>query len=245
VNTATQTRRFRPWMLAGVVLVPIAALVAVYLLFFTSDSPDKLTLETPAADTRTTTGATGASGDPSVLDGTWTVADGSVAGYRVREKLAALPATSDAVGRTNSVTGSVAVTRSGSDLVADSVSVEVDVSTLESNEDRRDNRIRSSGLETDDFPTATFISTAPVALPEGTETGQAVKTEVTGDLTLHGVTKRVTIPLDVQLTGGQGQVVGSLQFPFSAFGMTPPSVGGFVTVESDATLEFRLLLARG
>ena len=72
-----------------------------------------------------------------------------------------------------------------------------------------------------------------------------MKADVTGDLTIHGVTKQVTIPLDVQLTGGQGQVVGSLKFPFSDFGMSPPSVGGFVTVESDATLEFKLLLARG
>ena len=173
------------------------------------------------------------------------MASGSEAGYRVREKLAALPATSDAVGRTESVTGTVAVTRSGDQLVADSVEIEVDVSTLESNEDRRDNRIRTQGLESDEFPQATFVSTAAVSLPAGTAAGEAVKADVTGDLTIHGVTKRVTIPLDVQLTGGQGQVVGSLKFPFSDFGMSPPSIGGFVTVESDATLEFKLLLARG
>ncbi|MEA2973873.1 MAG: hypothetical protein QOG82_2331 [Actinomycetota bacterium] len=238
----SKSRRFGPWVIAGLVLVPLAAIAAVYALFFTDDSPDKFALDPPAGSTQTTAGATG---DTSVLDGTWTVASGSEAGYRVREKLAALPATSDAVGRTESVTGTVAVTRSGSQLVADSVDIEVDVSTLESNEDRRDNRIRTQGLESDQFPTATFVSTAPVTLPAGTEAGQAVTADLTGDLTLHGVTKRVTIPLEVQLTGGQGQVVGSLKFPFSDFGMTPPSVGGFVTVESDATLEFKLLLARG
>ena len=37
--------------------------------------------------------------------GTWTVTDGSEAGYRVREQLANLPAESDAVGRTSDVTG--------------------------------------------------------------------------------------------------------------------------------------------
>jgi polyisoprenoid-binding protein YceI len=245
-DPSSTSRRFGPWVIAGLVLVPLAALVAVYLLFFTGDSPDKLTLDTPLGTTPTTaTTPTGATGDTSGLDGTWTVAPGSVAGYRVREKLAALPATSDAVGRTESVTGTVAVTVKGSEVVGNSVDVEVDVSTLESNEDRRDNRIRTSGLETNSFPKATFVSTAPITLPAGTDSGQAVKAEVTGDLTLHGVTKRVTIPLDVQLTGAQGQVVGSLKFPFSDFGMTPPSVGGFVTVESDATLEFKLLLARG
>lgn len=241
----SKSRRFRfgPWVITALVVVPVAALAAVYLLFFNHDSPDKFTLDTPSGNTTpTTTAGSTASG---AIEGTWKVADGSEAGYRVREKLAALPATSDAVGRTNTVTGAVTVKTTGSQIVADAVNVEVDVSTLASNESRRDTRIRTSGLETNQFPKATFVGTAPVTLPAGTEAGQAVKAEVTGNLTLHGVTKLVTIPLDVQLNGDQGQVVGSLKFPFSDFGMTPPSVGGFVTVESDATLEFKLLLARG
>ena len=238
---STKSRRFGPGVIAALVLVPLAALAAIYLLFFNEDSPDKFTLDTPSAST--TPSPSGAA--TGSLGGTWKVAEGSEAGYRVREKLAALPATSDAVGRTTVVTGALTVTSTGSQLVADGVNVEVDVSTLESNEDRRDNRIRTSGLETDEFPSATFVSTAPVTLPAGTGAGQPVQTEVTGNLTIHGVTKLVTIPLEVQLTGEQGQVVGSLKFPFSDFGMTPPSVGGFVSVENDATLEFKLLLARG
>jgi len=140
----------------------------------------------------------------------------------------------------------VTLRSTGSELVAEAVNVEVDVSTLKSDppEDRRDNRIRTIGLQTDEFPSATFTSTAPVRLPSGIEAGQAVKAEVVGDLTIHGVTKAVTIPLDVRLDGDQGEVVGSLTFPFSDFGMTPPSIGGFVTVEPDATLEFKLLLTR-
>jgi hypothetical protein len=56
------------------------------------------------------------------------------------------------------------------------------------------------------------------------------------------VTKLVSIPLNVQLSGTHVQVVGSLKFPFSEFGMSPPSIGGFVSVQPDATLEFSLLL---
>ncbi len=239
--SSTKSRRFGPGLIAALVLIPLAALAAIYLLFFNEDSPDKFTLDTPSGST--TPSPTGAA--TGSLEGTWSVAEGSEAGYRVREKLAALPATSDAVGRTTVVTGALTVTSTGSQVVADGVNVEVDVSTLESDEDRRDNRIRTSGLETDRFPTATFVSTAPVTLPAGTDAGQPVQAEVTGNLTIHGVTKLVTIPLEVQLNGDQGQVVGSLKFPFSDFGMTPPSVGGFVSVENDATLEFKLLLARG
>ena len=50
--------------------------------------------------------ATAAAADGSVA-GTWTVATGTEAGYRVRERLANLDAESDAVGRTKDVTGSI------------------------------------------------------------------------------------------------------------------------------------------
>jgi polyisoprenoid-binding protein YceI len=63
-------------------------------------------------------------------------------------------------------------------------------------------------------------------------------------LTIHGVTKTVTIPLQAQLSGTQVQVAGSITFPFSEFGMTPPSIGGFVSVENNATMEFALNFAK-
>jgi polyisoprenoid-binding protein YceI len=248
VNAPSSAKRRRgPAVIAAMVLLPVAALVAVYLLFFTPDSPDKLTLDdvplTTVAGAPATTVAGSSSGSGSTLEGTWSVASGSQAGYRVREKLAALPATSDAVGRTESVTGTFTVKTAGDKLVADGVTVEVDVSTLKSDETRRDNRIRTDGLQSNQFPKATFTSSGPVTLPDNTAAGDQVTADVNGKLTIHGVTKDVTIPLTLQLVSGQGRIAGSLKFPFSDFGMSPPSVGGFVTVESDATLEFALLLA--
>ena len=38
------------------------------------------------------------------------------------------------------------------------------------------------------------------------------------------------------------EVVGSITFPFEEFGMTPPSIGGFVSVQDNATMEFDLHL---
>jgi len=179
------------------------------------------------------------------LAGTWRVAGGSEAGYRVREKLAALPAQSDAVGRSSAVTGSVKVDRTGSTLAATEANFEVDLTKLTSDETRRDNRIKTDGLQINQFPKATFVSSKPIPLPAETASGQAVKASAEGDLTLHGVTRRVTIPLDVRVAGGKGELAGSLKFPMSDFNITPPSIGGFVTVDPDATLEFRLVLEKG
>ena len=198
----------------------------------------------------------GASADPSTvvpsgelgaedLAGDWTVSEGTVVGYRVRERLAFLQADSDAVGRTSAVTGSAVLTAKDATLRVTEATFEADVSQLESDEDRRDNRIRTTGLESDQFPTATFSLTAPVDVPAEALAGSPAPVTLTGDLTIHGVTKRVSIPAEARRDGDSIEVLGALTFPFSDFGMEPPNVAGFVAVEDDATLEFLVVLARG
>lgn len=153
----------------------------------------------------------------------------------MRERLARLPAQSDAVGRTTAVSGGMTVAASGDRLVARDLRFDVDVSELRSDESRRDNRIRTDGLETDRFPAATFVSTADVVVPADLPSARAFTADVTGDLTVHGVTRRVTIQVEARLDGSGVQVVGSYTFPMSQFDIDPPNVGGFVTVASDAT----------
>jgi polyisoprenoid-binding protein YceI len=210
----------------AIAVLGVAALAGIYFLFFNEDSPDEFEL-TPEEE----------QAEPATDDvnGTWTVAAGSEAGYRVREKLANLPAQSDAVGRTSDVTGSMTIAE---DTVTEAA-FEVDVTTLQSDEQRRDDRIRTSGLESDTFPTATFVLTEPVVLGDGPAAGTIT---VVGDLTIHGVTQPVELAVDATLNGDQIELVASHTFPFSDFGMTPPNVGGFVTVEDDATLELHLFL---
>jgi polyisoprenoid-binding protein YceI len=172
------------------------------------------------------------------------VASGSLAGYRVREQLASFAAPSDAVGRTSAITGTFTLTQSASGYGVTAASFSVDVTKLTSDQSRRDQRIHSQGLESDRYPTATFTLTSPIALAADAASGQTIHVSATGDLTIHGVTKSVTIPIDAQLSGSKIELVGSITFPFSQFGMTPPSIGGFVTVQSNATMEFQLMLSR-
>lgn len=63
-------------------------------------------------------------------------------------------------------------------------------------------------------------------------------------LTVHGVARTVTIPIQARLNGPQIELAGSISFPFGEFGMTPPSIGGFVSVQDNATLEFALVLVQ-
>ena len=227
-------------MVAGALLVGAAGIGIVYFVVFAGSSPQKLALSSPTPSTS----ASAASSASTLGPGTWTVTSGSQAGYRVREQLASLPAPSDAVGRTSAVTGTMTLAQSASGYTVTTASFTVDVSKLTSDQSRRDQRIHSQGLESDRFPTATFQLATPIAVVADAAGGQTIHVSATGVLTLHGVAKTVTIPIDARFTGSNIELVGSVTFPFSQFGMTPPSIGGFVTVQDNATMEFQLELAQ-
>jgi polyisoprenoid-binding protein YceI len=184
-------------------------------------------------------------GAPGDIAGSWSVTTGSEAGYRVREQLANLPAESDAVGRTDQVSGTITVSTDGSTSSVTAGSIQVDMTSITSDKTQRDNRLRTEGLQTDTYPTASFTLTQPVAIPAAAISGTTSDLALVGDLTIHGVTKSVQIPAKAQLSGGTIQVAGSISFPLSDYGMTAPNIGGFiVSIADQGTLEFVVIFAK-
>jgi polyisoprenoid-binding protein YceI len=221
---------------AAVVAAAVVAFLLIYFVFFPTSSPKPFQLST--------TGTVSAS-RPSSLSGEWSVAAGSRAGYRVREQLAFLPAESDAVGRTSQVTGKATLADAHGAVTITDATFTVEVDTLKSDRSMRDEKIHEIGLESDRYPTADFTLTKPIPIPAGSLSGHVERVPATGLLRIHGQTKRVTVPLELTLSGSTLSAVGSLTFPWSEFGMTAPSIGGFVTVTDRATMEFDLRLAQG
>lgn len=151
----------------------------------------------------------------------------------------------DGCGRANeAVLGSAAIEANGAGARVVAAAFEADLAQLESDDGRRDNRIRSTGLESDRFPTATFTLTSPVDVGAEALTGATIEVALSGDLTIHGVTRPVTISGQARINGNRIEIVASLTFPFSDFDMTPPDIAGFVQVEDEATLEVLLSLAK-
>lgn len=251
--------RSRPLVLGVVAIVAIGiGGFLVYDQFLRGDTAPPLALPTSApsaaasasADAATsaepTTSATPAASFGGDVAGTWTVTTGSQAGYRVREQLASLPAESDAIGRTDQVSGTITVTSDGTTTTVTEATLTVDTTSITSDEDRRDNRMRSEGLQTDEFPTATFTLTQPVDVPAAALAGTPSDITLIGDLTLHGVTKSVEIPAQTQLVDDQIQVAGSLTFPLADFDIVAPNIGGFiVSIADEGTLEFVVILTKG
>jgi polyisoprenoid-binding protein YceI len=245
----------------AVLLLAIGGGAFAYVSFLQGDNVAPLTLPGPGDPSAAAgnTGTTSASGAPAAslgpatttsidagsIPGTWSVAADSIAGYRVRERLASLTADSDAVGRTSGVTGTVTIAGSGGKLSVTAADLSVDMASLASDRPMRDNRLRNDGIETRQFPTSTFKLTQSVTLPDGAATGSVVNLTLHGDLTLHGMTKAIDIPIQARLDGSVIQVVGSYQFPFSDFAINAPNIAGFVAVEDHGTLEFQVNLAKG
>jgi polyisoprenoid-binding protein YceI len=228
---------------AAVVLVVVLAAggIAHWQLFGGSDPPPVAL--SPAASSAVPTARASSGG---TLDGTWTIDDtsgslaegtSSFAGYRVKEELAGTGANT-AVGRTQNVSGSLTI--DGTTITA--MQVSVDMTTLQSDDSRRDERLRTDGLQTDRFPTATFTLTKPIEVGSVPKDGQTIRAVAVGDLTLHGVTGSVEVSIQAQRSGNEIEAIGSVDVALTDYGIEAPTGFLVLSIANTGTIELHLLL---
>ena len=222
-------------------LAVVVALVVggpwVYINLIREDAPDELSLPsaTTAVDTSSTVAVTEAPADPT---GPWVAGAGSLAGYRVEEILFGQRVT--AVGRTPDVTGEVAI--EGCTVTV--ATFTVDMSTVASDEGKRDNQFRTRIMDVLNHPTATFVLTEPIVLPPGALGGlEDAAVAATGDLTLRGVTKPVVLDVSARLAGGSIEISASTEIVFAEWGIPDPSLPG-ISTEDRGVLEVLLVMVR-
>jgi polyisoprenoid-binding protein YceI len=177
------------------------------------------------------------------LAGTYILSSGdpqSFVGYRVQEQFAAATIESTAAGRTSTLQGSLAI----AGMRIDTVGVTADMRTLRSDKDLRDSRMHTIGLQSDTFPQSKFALTKPIRFDRAPAAGKTVKATATGDLTLHGVTKRVDVPVEGRWDGRAIQVVGHLPIQFADYKIDPPNIAGFTSVQDHGEMEFQLFFRK-
>jgi polyisoprenoid-binding protein YceI len=201
--------------------------------------------ETPTPTPATTeTGAT-----PARTEGegqTWViVSNESEADYYVGETLASLGVPSTANGKTKDISGTFYLTADGTALdTSRTSSFTVNLTTLESDQDRRDNRVQEA-LETSSFPTATFTATSISGLEVAAIADRATVTfQLNGTLDLHGVQKEVTWTVEATRQANVISAIADLEFSFADYNITPPNIGGFVSVEDHGTLQAVIIAQR-
>jgi polyisoprenoid-binding protein YceI len=233
-------------VIGAVVAVIAAAGGAGYVYYFSGlrSAPAELGLSAaPAATTTPATTPTAA----GTLTGSWTVTSGSLAGYRIMELFVGQASKHEAVARTSTITGGLTASGDSSGYLVSSLTFTADLTSLHSVDSvagrdvtQRDGVV-SRQLDVQQFPTATFTATsAPVP---GAISSSAVDVSVTGKLTIHGVTRDVTVKAKAQLVGAKAEIAGSTSIAMADYGVSPP-FAPFVTVDPTLLIEFDIFLVR-
>jgi polyisoprenoid-binding protein YceI len=139
----------------------------------------------------------------------------------------------DTVGSTHAVEGQIDLNLDDLSAALGENSFSVDLSTLESDQDRRDTWIRENGPSFNRFPMAYFTATSLSGLPDSYQEGEEIQFQVDGDLTIHEVTVPVTFDATATLEGDTLTGVLVTQSLISNFGIEPPSFARTLTVADE------------
>tara|TARA_B100000401_G_C52690305_1_gene664125 strand:- start:152 stop:868 length:717 start_codon:yes stop_codon:yes gene_type:complete len=227
---------------AALVIV-IGAMAAYGVWRVISNAPDEVSLDAAVASLETSEVV----GQDLSTEGTWVIdsdsgsftfeeASGSFVGFRIKEELARIGKIT-AVGRTGEVDGEL---RIGAGELQ-SVSVSADLSTLITNDSRRDRAARNA-LNVSENPIASFSMDKPVAL--SATDGSAVSLKVKGELLINGIGREAEFELQAQLVGETVVVVGSTEVVFADYDVEVPSAVIVVSAEDHGVVEFQLLFVR-
>jgi len=96
-------------------------------------------------------------------------------------------------------------------------------------------------LDASRFPTVTFRSKTVA----GKTTAQgAYDLEIIGDLSLHGVTRSVALPLRVEVSGDTLKASGKLVLRQTEYGISPVTVAGVVKVKDELTIDYAFVATK-
>jgi len=160
--------------------------------------------------------------------------------YRVREQLMNIDFPGDAIGKTSKIEGEISVDAKG--VVQDGSRFVIDLASLTSDKEMRDNFIRRRTLQTEQHPSATFVPTELKNLKFPLPKSGEVKFQMVGNLTVRNVTKPVTWDIVGKVENGGLSGEAKTTFKFADFDLEKPRVRSVLSVEDDIGLEYTFAL---
>lgn len=223
------------WLTAiAIVIIIIAAGSFVYASHFantvtqTHTAPGAIIL----SPTATTGAATGTPTAAANLRTCQIVPAQTTASYSVYENLIFQnKPNNDAIGTTHSVQGSFRIQTGAAPLIT-GMNIKVDLSTLQTDSQMRDNYVRQNTLQTNTYPDATFVSVNSQGLPASYNDGKNVHFQLIGNMTMHGKTNKETF--DVQGVVANKMVTGKATSTIymTDFGIQPPNLANIAIAQN-------------
>lgn len=143
-----------------------------------------------------------------------------------------------------SFSGRVSIPASGPaqgtlELEADAKSLEVLDKVSDKDKAEITKSMNEAVLESAKFPKITFKS---ASISNFSQANTGANFTLNGDLTLHGVTKRIAVPVSVTLSPPQLRATGKYTLKQSDFGITPYSAaGGAIKVKNEVEISFNIV----
>lgn len=174
------------------------------------------------------------------------VSDESQASYIVQEeffagalsKLGIQAGNYEVQGTTSGVEGQLALDLGNATVGENHFTV--DLTGLQTEQNRRDDWIQENGPTFASFPTAEFVATEIQNAPENYTEGEEANFQLVGDLTVRDVTQPVTFDVTATLDGDTIQGVATTTLLMSDFGIEPPSFANTLTVADEFRIEIEL-----
>ncbi len=227
-------RRYRWWIALGLTLVIIIAGVVGFELYAANYAKT-----VTQSQSHTAVGTATPCGTPVSTTGLRTfqiVPAQTTVSYSVHENLILENKPDNvAVGTTHTEQGTFQIGTGADPLVA-SMNVSVDLRTLQTDSERRDNYVRQNTLETDSYPMATFVSACAANLPTNYVDGQTAHFQITGNLTLHGKTNKEVFDVQGKLVGDTTTGTATTTIYMTDFGMQPPNLANIAISQNQVLL---------
>lgn len=215
---------------------PLAALVSLATVLTLAGAAPTLAGPLPPS------GADARIAPVAALTGSWRATTGSSTGYTVTTETAFI-GRETIRGRTTSVTGSARVRLVGGRERLTAARFTADLrraTTGNALYDRQANAL----LETSRYPTGTFVLVTPVYLPSAAAVARGTAIALVGNLTLHGVTRRVTVSARMIGSSSKFTVTGALPVRLTDYGIPLVTAGGLTRADDRATIDFRVVFVR-
>jgi polyisoprenoid-binding protein YceI len=159
--------------------------------------------------------------------------------YAVQELFFGRPAAQTTTGSTKSVEGQFTAELRVGKLTLQSNQFKVDLRTLQSDNQVRDQAIRSNWLESNKYPYAEFTSTNIQGLPPELKEGVTIPFKIDGNMTIRGITKPLTFSASATLNGDTLTGTGTTLLYMKDFGFAAPDLAGRLTVTDGVTLTIK------
>jgi hypothetical protein len=169
--------------------------------------------------------------------------ESSLLTIRVREQLAGFPSPSDAVLTTSALSGLVGLTRDGR-MTADT-HLAVDLTTIASDEPRRDSYVKQDTLQVGRYPTAELTVIGTHDLPQPLPLSGEWKFTLVTSVVVHGTTHEVSWDVTGQRVGRELRATARTTVKFGDFGLVRPSVAAVLSVQDEIRLEVLLRAVQG